>query len=146
MQPSPLSFSQRLDGRFDGMVRHKDALSLADTMAHLDGWYLMEPTAALPEQSVQGKAARQHLEALLQEILQEERGVWSTMVYVQSMKDPWIIKVYHPRRAGCGCGAGSDITPWWVFSRIKPETVAAWNPQTCAMPEPQTKAWWKKLL
>lgn len=146
MQQQSPSFTQRLDGRFDGMIHQKDAQRLAETMAQMDGWYLLEPQGSFPEQPVGGVVARQHLDTLLQEILHEEQGVWSTMVYVQSLEDPWIVKVFHPRRAGCGCGGGGEIIPWWVFSRIKPEPMAAWNASSCATSVPQKKAWWKKLL
>lgn len=145
MQQGSLAFAQRLNGRFDGMVRQKDAERLAEAVAHWDGWYLVEPQADMPEQAVEGTVARQHLEGLLQEILREERGVWSTMVYVQSMEDPWIIKIFHPRRAGCGCGGGGDALPWWILSRVKPEAGIDWQPNVCATPSQASgRVWWKK--
>ena len=144
-KPIP-SFSQRLHGRFDGMVRQEDANALAEKMAQCDGWYLLGPTLdAPPVHPVNGDAACRHLQGLLQEILTEERGVWSTMVYVQSLEDPWIIKVFHPRRAGCGCGGEGGILPWWILSRIQPEAIIAEN--SVVVPPPQSgKAWWKKLF
>lgn len=125
--PTLSPFAERLAGRFDGMVRQTDAESLAKRIALLDGWYLLEPKGKQPDQPVDGQTASHHLEGLLQEILREERGVWSTLVYAQSQEDPWIIQVFHPRRAGCGCGGQGGIIPWWVLSRIKPETVKEWK-------------------
>lgn len=144
-QSYPLSFSKRLKGRFDGVIRQKEFQHLTEAVRQRDGWYLLEPLGVYPEHTVDGETAQTHLNVLVQEILHEERGIWSTMVYVQSMEDPWIIKVFHPRRAGCGCGGGGEILPWWIFSRIKPEAVAAWNPTTCTTPKTQEERWWKKL-
>ncbi|MBF0401440.1 MAG: hypothetical protein HQL90_11800 [Magnetococcales bacterium] len=140
------AFAERLTGRFDGMIRQEDARRLAETVALLDGWYLLEPQGSQPDQPVDGQTARHHLEGLLQEILREERGVWSTMVYVQSQEDPWIIKVFHPRRAGCGCGGQGGILPWWVLSRLKPEAVAEWDTAACAVPAAPKKSSWLKLF
>ncbi|MBF0182775.1 MAG: hypothetical protein HQM06_00095 [Magnetococcales bacterium] len=139
------SFAKRLSGRFDGMIRQEDAERLAHTMVDLDGWYLLEPSRAPPAQPVDGPTASRHLEQLLQEILREEKGVWSTMVYVQNQEDPWIIKVFHPRRAGCGCGGQGGIVPWWVLSRVKPEQVAEWQITACRPSESAAKGGvWKK--
>ncbi|MBF0143217.1 MAG: hypothetical protein HQL59_07140 [Magnetococcales bacterium] len=142
-----LTFSQRLEGRFDGIFRLADLAPLGETVASREAWYLVSPGEATPAAAapVTGGEARAHLEKLVAEILREERGEWTTMVYVQSLEDPWIIKVYHPRRAGCGCGGGGGILPWWVFSRIPPEPVPAWNPGVCAAPEAKAP-WWKSLF
>lgn len=148
LKPLNLShvFSQRLDGRFDGIIRQQDAYSLVEKLAQWDDWYIVDPQEEPPEHATGGEEARQHMENLIQEILLEERGVWSTMIYVQSMEDPWIIKVFHPRRAGCGCGGAGGITPWWVFFRLKPERIEAWQPVACTAPPPKKKPWWKKML
>ncbi len=143
-----IPFYQRLDGRFDGMIRQADVYALAITMSRLDGWYMVEPNAPLPDQSIDGVMAKEILNELVREILQVERGVWTTMVYVQSFEDPWIIKVFHPRRAGCGCGVGGGIIPWRVLTRFKPTPVPAWEESLCDLPTnpiPST-AWWKKLI
>ncbi|MBF0137375.1 MAG: hypothetical protein H7833_08330 [Magnetococcus sp. DMHC-1] len=141
------SFSQRLADRFDGMIRLADIELLNTAVERLDGWYLLEPGLELPTTTVDGIAASRHLAALVKEILQEERGVWTTMVYVQSQEDPWLIKVYHPRRAGCGCGGGGGIRPWWVLSRIPPEPIPAWSGNSvCATDTEPKRSWWKKLV
>ncbi len=148
------SFEKRLQGRFDGMIRTEFVTRLGDTMANLDGWYLLEADSTLsPEelQPVSGGHARRHLDSLVAEILAEERGVWTTMVYAQSMEDPWIVKVFHPRRAGCGCGGGGGIVPWWVLTRIKPESSPFQPSESCAIPtadgtEKGLKTWLKKLF
>ncbi|MBF0417819.1 MAG: hypothetical protein HQL86_06185 [Magnetococcales bacterium] len=142
-----LPFHQRLEGRFDGMIRLADLPVLGDAIARHDGWYVVEPRQPFPEQPVDGAAASLHLQELVDEILREERGVWTTMVYVQSIEDPRIIKVFHPRRAGCGCGGGGGILPWKVFTRFKPEPVPAWESTSCAVPSGErTASWFKKLF
>lgn len=73
------SFVQRLEGRFDGMISQENAQCLAVTMAQRDGWYLLGPQGEPPEHPVEGVVARQHLDLLLQEILREEQGGWSTL-------------------------------------------------------------------
>ena len=139
----------RLEGRFDGMIREAHVTRLAETIATLDGWYLLEP-GNLPSlgemQPVSGGEAQRHLRGLVDEILREERGVWTTMVYVQSAEDPWIIKVFHPRRAGCGCGGSGGILPWWVLSRVRPDTLDLLSPEQCAIPAKPGGTWWKRLF
>ncbi|MBF0154378.1 MAG: hypothetical protein HQL64_11615 [Magnetococcales bacterium] len=141
------TFSQRLTDRFDGMIRLADVERLSTVVEHLNGWYLVEPGVAMPTTTVDGIEASRHLAALVEEILEEERGVWTTMVYVQSQEDPWLIKVYHPRRAGCGCGGGGGIRPWWILSRTPPEPVAAWSEKgVCATAASSPSSWWKKWV
>lgn len=142
----PEGFRQRLNGRFDGLVRQEDTAGLGVTVAARNGWYLVDPQGELPGEPVDGCAARDHLLVLVAEILREERGVWSTMVYVQNRNDPWIIKVFHPRRAGCGCGGGGGVTPWWVLTRLVPEAVPGWNGAACAVPATREVSWWRKIF
>ncbi|MBF0339856.1 MAG: hypothetical protein HQL95_02690 [Magnetococcales bacterium] len=127
-----IPFHQRLEGRFDGMIRLTDVSALGETVAGQDGWYVLEPRRPFPAAPVDGPTASRQLRDMVEEILHEERGVWTTMVYVQSSEDPRIIKVFHPRRAGCGCGGSGGILPWRVFSRYKPEAVPAWEGEICA--------------
>ncbi|MBF0623441.1 MAG: hypothetical protein HQL82_01395 [Magnetococcales bacterium] len=144
-----LSFTRRLADRFDGMISVDHVARLQERMAALDGWFLFEPGQAPPAIPVGGTAAVAHLEGLVTEILREERGVWTTMVYVQSQDDPWLIKVFHPRRAGCGCGGGANVRPWWILTRTPPEPVPEWSDfgETCALPAPgKGKSWWNRVF
>ncbi|MBF0187198.1 MAG: hypothetical protein HQL50_04660 [Magnetococcales bacterium] len=128
-------FSKQLNGRFDGMIRLEDIEQLKEAIALHNDWFLIEPGEPLPETTISGYRARDELTTLVDEILEEERGVWSTMVYVQSKSDPHIVKVFHPRRAGCGCGAGGGIKPWRVLTRVQPEPVAEWETADSCTPQ-----------
>ncbi|MBF0626643.1 MAG: hypothetical protein HQL91_00330 [Magnetococcales bacterium] len=144
-----IPFPQRLEGRFDGMIRLADVATLRNEVERLDGWYVVEPRQPLPEAPVEGSIVSAQLQDMVEEILREERGVWTTMVYVQSVENPEIIKVFHPRRAGCGCGGGGGILPWRVFSRFRPESVPAWDEGSCATNPGSTaagKSWLRKFL
>ncbi len=125
------TFPQRLKGRFDGMVRLADAFHLASAVVEHEVWYVIEPSKPEEVRKVTGAEVGCHLEELLEEILREENGVWSTLVYVQEFTNPEIIKVYHPRRAGCGCGGTGGILPWWVLTRVEPEPVPEWQEASC---------------
>lgn len=136
------TFAERLNGRFDGLIRLHDLDQLCQHVAARDGWFLVEPGRESPVSPVNGEAARCHLERLVEEILTEERGVWTTMVYAQSFEQPDIIKVFHPRRAGCGCGGKGGVLPWWVMTRVAPGVVPAW--EHC--PTLDRPSWWRQLL
>lgn len=140
-------FAARLQGRFDGMFRLDLVEELKSRVGERDGWYLVDPgEEEFPAVPVAGAEAAMRLQSLVEEILEVERGVWTTMVYVQSQEDPQIIKVFHPRRAGCGCGPGQNVKPWWVLSRIPPEPVAAWRQEeVCGVGEKRGK-WWGGLF
>jgi len=146
----PDSFPLRLKGRFEGLVRLADAFHLAANVVEYDGWYMLDPTDPDWGRQVTGAEVGCHLEGLLDEILREERGVWSTMVYVQNIANPQIVKVFHPRRAGCGCGGQGGVVPWWVLTRIKPEPVPEWEQISCKTDSPKRVAgglaWIKKLF
>ncbi|MBF0381667.1 MAG: hypothetical protein HQL69_11650 [Magnetococcales bacterium] len=144
------SFSQRLSGRYSGLVRMADAWRLATTVVEYDDWYIVDPANQDSVRSVNGSDLGCYLEELLEEILREEKGVWSTLVYVQELNNPQIIKVFHPRRAGCGCGGQGGIVPWRVLSRIKPEPVSHWQQESCAVDVGDSAGgslkWLKKLF
>lgn len=140
-------FVERLDGRFEGMFRLELVDSLQAKVRDLDGWYLVDPLADLPGATVDGPAAAAHLRAVVEEILTVERGVWTTMIYVQSQAEPEIIKVFHPRRAGCGCGPSQNVKPWWVLTRVPPAPVPAWAEASTlsVCPSPTPTSWWRQL-
>ncbi|MBF0588155.1 MAG: hypothetical protein HQL53_03415 [Magnetococcales bacterium] len=140
------SFRERLGGRFDGMIRVEGLAPLCAEVARHESWHLLAPSGDEEDRQISGSEACGQLQHMVEEILKEERGVWTTMVYAQSLEDPWIIKVFHPRRAGCGCGdSGGGITPWRVFSRVTPEPVPEWNPEGCEIPEAKG-SWVSKLF
>ncbi len=135
------SFLERLNGRFDGMIRVETLEPLGAAVALHDDWHLVAPDGEEKTRRINGQEARQTLERMVAEILEEERGVWTTMVYAQSLEEPWIIKVFHPRRAGCGCGEGGGIIPWRVFSRVTPEPVPGWGGKaSCDLPAAESSA------
>ncbi|HIJ84103.1 MAG: hypothetical protein HW380_590 [Magnetococcales bacterium] len=146
VKPQPSSFADRVNGAFDGLVRIDDARRLAVEIEALGSWYLNEPAQGDRSEWVDGGRARRHLEGLLEEILREEKGVWTTMVYVQSRENPELIKVFHPRRAGCGCGGGGGIVPWWILSRVVPESVPGWGQASCEVVPQGKKGWLGKLF
>jgi hypothetical protein len=145
-----LTFSERLKGRYSGIVRMADAWHLAAAVLEYDGWYMVDPTNQEHICQASGAEVGCHLEELLEEILREEKGVWSTLVYVQDVIDPQIIKIYHPRRAGCGCGGQGGIVPWWVLTRVKPEIVPEWQQESCGVDSLEAGggglSWLKKLF
>ncbi|MBF0357883.1 MAG: hypothetical protein HQL70_04695 [Magnetococcales bacterium] len=145
-----ISFSERLKGRFNGMVRLADAWHLAAAVVEYNDWYMVDPTCQEQACRVSGADVGCHLEELLEEILREEKGVWSTMVYVQDITDPQIIKIYHPRRAGCGCGGQGGIVPWWVLTRVEPEIVPEWQQESCGVDSLDSAggglSWLKKIF
>ncbi|MBF0414199.1 MAG: hypothetical protein HQL77_04620 [Magnetococcales bacterium] len=136
------AFRDRISGPFDGLVRLDDARMLAVEMEALGPWYLNEPATGEHSEQVDGGRARKHLEYLLDEILKEEKGVWTTMVYVQSRDNPELIKIFHPRRAGCGCGGGGGIVPWWIISQVEPEAVPGWTQSTCQVNVENKRGGW----
>jgi hypothetical protein len=144
------SFSQRLNGRYNGIIRMADAWHLAAAVVAYDEWYIVDPENQDRLRSVGGSDAGCYLEELLEEILREEKGVWSTLVYVQEISNPQIIKVFHPRRAGCGCGGQGGIVPWRVLTRIKPEIIPKWQQESCEVHTSDTGnaglKWLKKLF
>lgn len=140
------SFKDRVSGPFDGLVRIDDARQLAVEIETIGPWYLFEPTLGGQATLVDGTRARGHLEGLLEEILREEKGVWTTMVYVQSRHNPELIKVFHPRRAGCGCGGGDVIVPWWIMSRDVPESIPGWTQSACSIDSGGKKSWLGKFF
>ncbi|MBF0145020.1 MAG: hypothetical protein HQL84_10510 [Magnetococcales bacterium] len=147
VREKPSSFHDRMTGPFDGLVKIDDARKLAVEIEAMGPWYLNEPLTGAPSELVDGGRARGHLEQLLDEILREEKGVWTTMVYVQSRDNPELIKVFHPRRAGCGCGGGGRIVPWWILSRgVVPESIQSWVRTTCAVDAVETKGWLRKYF
>ncbi|MBF0621601.1 MAG: hypothetical protein HQL54_06705 [Magnetococcales bacterium] len=145
-------FNALLSGRFDGMVRLQDVDQLKEKITATNGWYVVDPGDSTSNNTpVDGIEARQQLDTMVEEILTEERGIWTTMIYANTIEDPLLIKVFHPRRAGCGCGPSMGIVPWRVFSRVEPELVPEWQPkESCRLPDNSDKTgeqpWWKKMF
>ena len=140
---SGTSFIDTYTGRSSGVLRwpQLDALWLT-VQASAAPWYVYKIGTDVPGKPASAAELKQFIEetdAFLREIHDEK---YCGVVYTDSFDAPTLLKIYHPKKMGAGCGsAGHTILPLWTLSTLPPSNLLDW-----AAKKDQKPAWWKFMM
>ncbi len=137
------SFSQRLDGRFEGILQWDQLDALWQRLKQdPQGWYFYQVGSAVPDHPLAESELPPALDELNGLLRQEHDYDYCGIVYADDPADPRLIKVYDPNNLGSSCGcSGERIPPRWILSRFPPEEV-----QDEAPTPNNRKRWWNRLF
>ena len=137
------SFSQRLDGKFVGILRWDQLDVLWDRINRSgQAWYLYQVGSELPELPLKGDGLKHALEELDRLLRQDHDHDYCGIVYADDPENPTLVKVYDPNNLGSSCGScGYRMPPRWILSLQKPEKIED------GAPAPNNrKRWWARLF
>ncbi len=137
-------FYQKFKGRFSGVLRWEQLDQLWDSLAQTQvQWYLYDLSQAPPLQAqgqVSVKAFINEIDKILRSEHQED---YCGIVYVDSLSDPSMIKVFHPKRLGVVCGSSDNPPlPAWIISLLPPIDL----PELIYPSPKQQKSVWRRWL
>ncbi|HHL43252.1 MAG TPA: hypothetical protein ENJ42_06525 [Hellea balneolensis] len=136
------SFEDRLDGRFEGVLRWPDLDAL--WMRVIQGkkpWYVYEVGRDVPTKPLETQALTEQIKSIDSFLHREHDHDYCGVVYVDDAGDPSLIKVLDPNNLGASCGSGGvKIWPKYILSLGPPSAVGE---KLDAEGKP---AWWKTLV
>jgi len=136
-------FQQRLDGRFEGILRWQQLDELWSKLKQSEqAWYFYQVGSALPQQPLSAQQLAASIDELDVLLRQEHDYDYCGIVYVDDVNQPTLIKVFDPNNLGSSCGcSGERIPPRWIISQQPPEEIIDEAP----MPN-NRKRWWNQLF
>ncbi len=136
-------FRQRLDGRFEGLLRWPQLDELWQRLKQSDSpWYFYQVGSELPDAPVAGEALSKAIDELDALLRQDHDYDYCGIVYADDPHEPTLIKVYDPNNLGSSCGSsGQRIPPRWILSLDPPEEIVDEAP----MPG-NRRRWWQRLF
>lgn len=137
------NFSERMNGRFYGVLQWKDLDALwARVRAAPEGWYAAltgETPPAAPMLPAELDKFITEIDALLHK---EHHYDYCGVVYVDEPGEPTILKIFDPYNMGSGCRVGGEpIPPLWVLSRIQPTLLQSNIPLSNSR-----RRWWQNVF
>lgn len=135
-------FLDSYTGRMSGVLRWPQLDALWRKLDADDGWYLYEIGSPLPDTTLNEAQLAKAIAEMDAFLRREHDESYCGVVYADSLQNPQLIKVYHPKKMGASCGcSGSTILPRWTLSRQAPVDLVEW-----ALEKDEKPAWWKHLL
>jgi len=140
---NPTSFQQRLNSRFEGLLRWQQLDEFWPILKQSEySWYFYQVGSALPEKPLTPQELLSSIDELDVLLHKEHDYDYCGLVYVDSPSLPTLVKVYDPNNLGSSCGCGGEkIPPRWIISQQKPEKIIDDAP----MPN-NRKRWWNQLF
>jgi len=135
-------FIETYTGRMSGVLRWAQLDALWQNLNAQDGWYLYEVGAELPLEAISKQGLKKAVQEIDDFLRLEHDAKYCGVVYVDSLENPGLLKIYHPKKMGASCGSsGSTVLPKWTLSRQAPVDLVAWK-----LDKDHKPAWWKQML
>lgn len=141
-KPNPKSFEDRLDGRFEGILRWEDLTRFWDRLiAQNKPWYIYEVGLAVPTQLQSPEDVKKTVKSIDTFLHKEHDHDYCGIVYADDVQNPTLVKVLNPNNLGASCGTGGvKIWPKYILSLEPPTEVGE------KLDENGKPAWWKTLV
>ena len=135
------SFEQRLNGRFEGILRWPDLDALwVQVKASKTPWYIYEVGMDVPETQVATDDLDGQISAVDIILRDNHDEDYCGIVYVDDAKTPTLVKVFGPKNLGASCGSSRSKTwPRWILSHMPPTEVGV------KLDDKGKPAWWKSF-
>lgn len=121
-----MNYLDKFQSRFVGVIEWDDYNALFDTLTAnpANNWYLYDTTAGLPSETIDAKNLVTQLKSIKSIIKTEHQERYCGIVYVDDLKNPNFVKIFHPNNLGKSCGSSEHPPiPQWLLSKIPPQDV-----------------------
>jgi hypothetical protein len=110
----------------DSSHQWDDCNALFDTLISnpADDWYLYDTTTVLPVATIDAERLVTQLKSIKFIIETQHQERYCGIVYVDDLKNPNFVKIFHPNNLGKTCGSSEHPPiPQWLLSKIQPVDV-----------------------
>lgn len=136
-------FLKQFTGRFSAIMKWEqlDALWAELRSDTENNWFLYTVGEAVPQAPADSSERDHFLTSIDETIRKHQRKDYCGFVYVDDRQSPGFIKIFNPRKLGCGGGnCGAPSLPHWIISRAKPVDINQ------AFNEPEKTGWLDKFF
>jgi len=135
-------FLTAYNGRMSGVLRWAQLDNIWQHLDATDGWYLYQIGATLPNAVISAEQLTQSIADIDTFLREQHETSYCGVVYADSLSEPTLLKIYHPRKMGASCGSsGSTVLPKWTLSKHPPIDLLEWS-----LAKDDKPAWWKQML
>ncbi len=136
------NYLQAYNGRSHGVLRWPQLDALWKTVQENGAWYIYKIGTPLPEQIASQQEITEFIEETDPFLRESHDEDYCGVVYTDSFEQPSLLKIYHPKKMGAGCGsAGYTILPMWTLSTTPPVDLLDW-----AVQKDEKQPWWKQMM
>ncbi len=135
------SFKKACAGRFISIMSWDELAQFWERLKarSAQDWYIYATDNAPPNTTVDSRAFCDFVNEIDTLLRAQHEEDYCSIVFVDSMSAPSILKIYDPNNLGVVCGySDNPPLPGWILSRLPPAEII----QATARPTP----FWRKLL
>jgi hypothetical protein len=119
-----MNYLDKFQSRFIGVMQWEGCNALFDTLTTNpeDDWYLYDTAAAvLPSETIDIESLTVQLKSIKSIIETEHQERYCGIVYVDDLKEPNFVKIFHPNNLGKSCDSSENPPiPQWLLSKTQP--------------------------
>ncbi len=120
-----MDYFQQFKGRFLGVMQLDDCDILLQTLIqNPDNWYVYDTLEPMPSSTISADDFISKITHIKTIIDKDHDERYCGIVYVDDLKKPTFVKIFHPKNLGKTCGSSENPPmPQWLISKEKPMDV-----------------------
>jgi hypothetical protein len=120
-----MDYFQQFKGRFLGVMQLDDCDTLLQTLIqNPDNWYVYDTLETMPSSTISADNFITKINNIKAIIDEDHDEKYCGIVYVDDLKKPSFVKIFHPKNLGKTCGSSENPPmPQWLISKEKPMDV-----------------------
>jgi len=120
-----MDYFQQFKGRFLGVMQLDDCDTLLQTLIqNPDNWYVYDTLETMPSSTISADNFITKINNIKAIIDEDHDERYCGIVYVDDLKNPSFVKIFHPKNLGKTCGSSENPPmPQWLISKEKPMDV-----------------------
>ena len=120
-----MDYFQQFKGRFLGVMQLDDCDTLLQILIqNPDNWYVYDTLETMPSSTISADSFITKINNIKAIIDEDHDERYCGIVYVDDLKKPSFVKIFHPKNLGKTCGSSENPPmPQWLISKEKPMDV-----------------------
>jgi len=120
-----MDYFQQFKGRFLGVMQLDDCDTLLQILIqNPDNWYVYDTLETMPSSTISADNFITKINNIKAIIDEDHDERYCGIVYVDDLKNPSFVKIFHPKNLGKTCGSSENPPmPQWLISKEKPMDV-----------------------
>ena len=120
-----MDYFQQFKGRFLGVMQLDDCDALLQILIqNPDNWYVYDTLETMPSSTISADNFITKINNIKAIIDEDHDERYCGIVYVDDLKNPSFVKIFHPKNLGKTCGSSENPPmPQWLISKEKPMDV-----------------------
>ena len=120
-----MNYTEKLTSKFYGIMSWDDCYKLFDNLyENSNNWYFYDLDLAEPSNILVSSEFQEKITDIKNTIKELHQERYCGIVYTDDLKEPSMVKVFHPNNLGKSCGSSENPPlPRWIISKIQPTKI-----------------------